>query len=293
MDRTAEAVTRQISAMGATVFEVGLFKPEAEAEGKAVMIPRTCDVASVLRSIGWLRYQNLDNRNVYVRPKGEHNLSLVDDLSAAAVREMKATGFQPAAIVETSPGNLQASLKHPRALPRDVSTAAARALAGNFGGDIGAADWRHFGRLSGFANREPKYRREDGLSPFVHLREASGLAYTEGDRFLASIEARLREASRERERSRPQSPMDRRTAHMRNIESFRQNPTYGGDGTRIDLAYSIYALSHGLTPEAVEAALRSRSLAHKGSEKRQAEYVERTIKKAQELIDSQRYGIAR
>ena len=129
MDRTSQAVQSQVAAMGAQVFEVGLFKPSAQELGQAVMIPRTWDRDTVLRSIPWLRLQNADGRNIYIRPKGEHNLSLVDDLTAEAVQRMKATGFSPAVIVETSPGNFQAWLKHPRQLPRDVSTLAARRLA--------------------------------------------------------------------------------------------------------------------------------------------------------------------
>ena len=39
MDRTTQAVQQQIAAMGAQVFEVGLFKPSAADEGRAVMIP--------------------------------------------------------------------------------------------------------------------------------------------------------------------------------------------------------------------------------------------------------------
>ena len=109
-----------------------------------------------------------------MRPKGEHDLSLVDDLTADAVKRMKVTGFTPAAVVETSPGNFQAWLKHPRQLPRELSTMAARKLAEEFGGDRGAADWRHFGRLSGFTNRKAKYMSEGGLFPFVRLIEASG-----------------------------------------------------------------------------------------------------------------------
>ncbi|PYT22260.1 MAG: hypothetical protein DMG58_30520 [Acidobacteria bacterium] len=54
-------------------------------------------------------------------------------------------------VVETSPSNFQAWLKHPEPLDKQLSTAAARTLAERFGGDVGAADWRHFGRLSGFA----------------------------------------------------------------------------------------------------------------------------------------------
>ena len=117
MDKTTQVVRHQIEAMGADVFEVGLFKPSAAADGRAVMIPRTWDAATLIRSIPWLRLQNADGRNIYVRPKGEHNLSLVDDLSAEGVVQMKANGFAPAAVVETSPGNFQAWLKHPRQLP--------------------------------------------------------------------------------------------------------------------------------------------------------------------------------
>jgi hypothetical protein len=67
---------------------------------------------------------------------------------------------------------------------------------------------------------------------------------------------------------------------LKSIDVFRADARYGGDGTRVDLAYSVYALSHGAIAAEVEAAIRSRDLSHKGSERRQNEYVERTIKKA-------------
>ena len=67
---------------------------------------------------------------------------------------------------------------------------------------------------------------------------------------------------------------------LKSIESFRADPKYGGDGKRADLAYAVYALSRGQTEIDVEAAIRSRDLSHKGNERRQQDYVERTIKKA-------------
>ena len=79
-DRTSEAVTRQIIAMGASEFEVGLYKPDGAGNGESPMIPRTWSMRAVLKSIPWLRLQNSHGRNIYVRPRGEHNLSLVDDL---------------------------------------------------------------------------------------------------------------------------------------------------------------------------------------------------------------------
>ncbi len=285
MDRTTQAVQQQIAAMGAQVFEVGLFKPSAADEGRAVMIPRTWDRDTLTRSIPWLRLQNADGRNIYVRPKGEHDLSLVDDLTGEAVKRMKATGFTPAAVVETSPGSFQAWLKHPRQLPRELSTMAARKLAEEFGGDRGAADWRHFGRLSGFTNRKGKYMGEGGLYPFVRLIEASGVAYREGERFVGAITAQRETEMRVREsqRRRPDALLQDRS---KSIEEFRSNPRYGGDDTRVDLAFAIYALAHGSSRDHVAEAIRSRDLSHKGDEKRQRQYVERTIAKARKVTES-------
>ena len=280
MDRTSQAVNWQIAAMGVQVFEVGLFKPDANAHGESVMIPRTWDVETITKSIPWLRLQNADGRNIYIRPQGEHNLSLVDDLSADAVRQMKASGFDPALVVETSPGNYQAWLKHPRVLSKELSTATARALAERFLGDLGAADWRHFGRLCGFTNRKPKYIQESGFFPFVRLIEAGGKPYSEGEHFLAGIEAKREEELQNRERLRSTGTVYRRTTSLKDIDSFRANPRYAGDGTRVDLAFAIYAISHGVPVVQVEAAIRSRDLSHKGNEKRLLEYVERTIRKA-------------
>jgi len=56
-------------------------------------------------------------------------------------------GFDPALVVETSPFNFQVWLKHSEPLDKQLSTPAARTLTERFGGDAGAADWRHFERL--------------------------------------------------------------------------------------------------------------------------------------------------
>ena len=76
----------------------------------------------VLKSLLWLRRENLNRGHIYVRPAGAHGLSLVDDLKAATLVRMKADGFAPAAVVETSPGNFQAWLKHGQVLDEADST---------------------------------------------------------------------------------------------------------------------------------------------------------------------------
>src|SRR6476619_2668484 len=180
--------------MNVELFEVGLYKPAVEeGSNEPEMLPRTWDKATLLKSVGWLKYQNSQGRNIYIRPKGEHALSLVDDLNTAALERMKSEGFQPAIVVETSPGNFQAWLNHGRVLPRAESTAAARALAERFGGDRGAADWRHFGRLSGVTNRKPKYNT-NGLYPFVRLVEAGGQPYTQRRGFVEGLSVEVASA---------------------------------------------------------------------------------------------------
>jgi hypothetical protein len=281
-ERTAEAARRQLVAMGSDTFEIGLFKPDP-AGNEAVMLPRVWDADTLIRSIGWLRHENRDGRNIYIRPRGEHDLSLVDDLRWKGVIGMKRAGFAPAVVVETSPGNFQVWVKHPEPLSKELGTAAAKRLAEKFGGDLGAADWRHFGRLAGFTNRKDKYRDANtGLHPFVKLIEAPGAVYPESSRFLADVRAAA-DAERKREyhrRSRQPVLKSAFSADLKSIDAFRSDPRYGGDGTRIDLAYAIYAASHGAIQADIEAAIRSRDLSHKGGERRQADYVERTIRKA-------------
>ena len=284
--KTATAVQQQIAAMDSELFEVGLYKPNAAA-GESVMIPRVWDSETIVKSVPWLRHQNREGRNIYIRPKGEHELSMVDDLTKDAVSSMKQKGFNPAVIVETSPGNYQAWLKHPERLDKEVSTAAARALAEEFGGDRGAADWRHFGRLAGFANRKAKYLdASTGLYPFVRLIEAGGGVYPGAEPFLAGVKSNLERRDAEREQLRQRvNALTIRPQDLKSIDVFRTDVRYGGDGTRIDLAYAVYALSRGASAAEVGTVIRSRDLSHKGNERRQNDYVERTIKKARATIE--------
>jgi hypothetical protein len=289
-DRTTRAVENQTRAMGCEVFEIGLCKPTATGK-EAVMLPRTWDVETLLSSIPWLKHENRDGRNIYIRPKGEHNLSLVDDLNAVSIRQMKASGFAPALIVQTSSGNFQAWLKHPAMLPKDLSTAAARELATKFSGDRGAADWRHFGRLAGFTNRKDKYQGLDGQYPFVLLTEHTGAPYGAGEQFVNTARFRLQaEQANRLTRMRANLRRSTQTSSLKSIDTFRSDNRYRGDHTRVDLAYAVYALSHGLNAEAVIGVLRSRDLSHKGPERRQEEYVERTIRKALSAVELSNRG---
>jgi hypothetical protein len=280
LDATASAVRRQGAAMGCEMFEVGVFRAGTEGTD-ASMLLRVWDRDTLLHSVPWLKQQNDDGRHIFIRPKGEHNLSLVDDLTADALAAMDRDGFHPAVVVETSPSNFQAWLKHPEQLDKQLSTAAARALAERFGGDAGAADWRHFGRLSAFANRKPKYLDvTTGSYPMARLVEAEGKVYPRADDFLASVRRSVEERLQAREGFRLQTITLPIGLQRKTIDAFRSDPRFAGDGNRIDLAYAVYALSHGATEQEIAAAIRTRDLSKKGAEHRQQDYIERTIRKA-------------
>ena len=279
--RTFEAVVKQSHAMGAKAFEIGLFDPNA---ARGAMLPRLWDLDTLLRSVSWLRLKNAQGRSIYIRPAGEHSLSLIDDASIQVIEQLKSEGFAPAVVLETSPGNFQGWLHHGQILPKRLSTFATRLLASRFGGDLASADWRHYGRLAGITNRKDKYRKTDGTFPYVRLHEATGDVYSRAVAFLAEVKDLY-----DSEQSKlPPVPCLRRgtqcCSNLKSIEDFRAKPIYGGDQTRVDLAYAVYALAHGVSENDVRTALASRDLMHKGNGKRQQEYMDRTIKKALERI---------
>ena len=278
---TLEAVAKQSRAMGAKVFDIGLFDPNA---AKGAMLPRVWDLDTLLRSVSWLRLKNAEGRHIYIRPAGEHSLSLIDDASIEVIDRLKSEGFAPGVVLETSPGNFQAWLHHGQILPKHLSSLAARLLASRFGGDLASADWRHFGRLAGFTNRKDKYRKTDGTFPYVRLHEATGAVYSKAVEFLAEVKSTY-----EAQKSKLPPPVSVQRlrlsgSNLKSIQDFRTKPIYGGDQTRVDLAYAVYALGHGVPENEARNALASRDLTHKGGRKRQQEYIDRTIRKARERI---------
>ena len=216
-------------------------------------------------ALAWLRRENARGAQIFVRPHGTHALSLVDDLSAEAIPRMTDAGFQPAAVIETSPGNFQVWLNHGRILfDRTFSTHAAKELARRFGGDPSSADWRHFGRLAGFTNQKPKRRLQTGLPPFVRLHECEGRPYNAAREFLEEVKSLAEKASAERAAwttSRSTSTED----SVRPLTEFHSDPRYSGDLHRADMAWALHAASRGLPEQQIrDEILHARDLSKKG-----------------------------
>ena len=271
---TRVLVRKQLSAMGCESFDIGVLQQCGR------MLLRECwRPEQVAAALGWLARENARGAHIFVRPHGEHELTLLDDLASSAIIKLKHSGFAPAVIIETSPRNFQAWLNHGRVLSRELSTHAARDLAHRFSGDPSSADWRHFGRLAGVTNQKPTRRLENGYAPFVKLHGCSGRVYEKASEFLRQMSADHAKVVAE--------PNSRRLARavppdsIRPIVEFHRDTRYGGDLHRADMAWAIYAASRGFSQDAIRMEIfNGRDLSKKGRPGRQFEYADRTAAKA-------------
>jgi RepB DNA-primase from phage plasmid len=244
--------------------------------------------AAVLGRLALLKYRNAHGSHIYIRPSGEHHFTTLDDLNETSIARLSADGFNPCAVVETSAGNFQAWLKHPAVFPQLLSTFAAQTLAARYDADPSAADWRRFGRLPGFTNCKPKYRKPDGLFPFVRLKSHSGEQYPMAETFVQEITKLYEDRKQEREARRIQASLSpQRGPRLSNLslERFRTATKYRDRPAAADIAFCVAAYANGLTADRIERALDDEYLSRDPSLLKRAAYIRRTIEKARRWVE--------
>ncbi len=217
-DFTLIGITRQLSAMGADKYEVGIFDRERD-----VMIPRFWSPDTIYKSIGFLKRQNVDGRDIFIRPAGSVGLVFFDDLNRGILKQLEVDGLKPAIIVQSSPDNFHGWLRVSEVpIPEELATAVSKVFAKRYGGDQNSADWRHYGRLAGFTNRKPKYINDAGKSPFVTLYDGNGKLAPNAGNLLADAKAYLVDMQ-EKEQSRL-AELSRAAAIHRAANKDKANP---------------------------------------------------------------------
>ena len=289
IDRTYLAARRQLDAMGCEQFEVGV------KNRKGQMLIRHWSKAEVLKSVPWLKRENAMGSDIYVRPKSDQNnqgLILVDDVSKGQIDKMKSDGFEPAAVVETSPYNHQVWLRlTSNEIKPDIATTVSKGMATIYDGDQKSADWKHFGRLSGFTNQKPEHKTPRGLSPWVLCHESSGKQASKGEHAVEAAKKSIATYHADQEqKTRLNNAIESRGA------SFKYDPvqTYqnqfkelrGRYGPDMDLSKADYMISSSMakqgftqkqlvnTLKAASPELPKRKLGHEN------DYCERTVKAA-------------
>ena len=278
--RTDFAVAKMLGAIPSPCYDIcsqfGSSAPHTES-----------DVAreDIERLMPRLKACNSKGAHIYFRPMGPLQYTLLDDLCAAALSDMWKDGFRPCAVVETSPNNYQAWLRHSRVLSKEFARCAARLLSERYGADRNAAGCLRLGRLAGFTNCKPKHIRTDGRFPFVLLHDSSGSVFPAADRIHAEVTAILAHQNIPPEPQPPDtaqnlSPQRGRRSSYLCPRRFRELPQYAGRPAAADLAYSSAARSAGATLDEIKAALRENYLSSDSNLSRQEQYISRTVAKA-------------
>ncbi len=282
MDRTIIAVHRMLDALATASYDIGILSDRGMLPGHASLTKE-----AILAKLKFLKSQNARGAHIYVRPSGIHNLTILDDLAQESVDRLSVDGFEPCAVVETSPGNFQAWLKHHRPYETAVSTFIAQELARRYQADPSAADWRRFGRLPGFTNCKPKHRQANGLFPFVLLRGCPGKPFTRSEAFGLEMTSRYQLQQDENRRA-----IERRVEQQRrfphkgarysklSIKRFRALPKYHDRTAAADISFCISALSLEMPENAIMRALEDDYLSRDPNPSRRAAYIRRTLSKA-------------
>lgn len=263
------AVKRQLTAFGCEDFEVGIYdRSLASVPGSYPMCIRFWSGNQILKSLGFLKSQNAQGCDIFIRPSGSVGLIFFDDLDLAGIEAMKTLGLEPAIVIESSPQNYQGWIRvADKPLPEALATTACKVVAETLRGDVNSADWRHFGRLAGFTNRKPAYVNEIGQYPFVRIHETREemcsrheTLLEEAARYLAFREAeRIARAERLKSVRRNPDLEDAGEVYLRELKAMETR--YGNviDLSRADWAIVNKMANQGYSPDELRSVLMEHS----------------------------------
>ncbi|EEL9994180.1 DNA primase [Salmonella enterica subsp. enterica serovar Agona] len=288
-DRTAQAIARQLKAMGCDRYDIGI---RDAASGK--MMNREWTPQEVQQNAAWLKRMNAQGNDIYIRPaeQARHGLVLVDDLSSDDLDAMKQEGREPAAIIETSPKNYQAWVKVAQDAPAGHRGVIARELAREYDADPASADSRHYGRLAGFTNRKDKHTSRTGYQPWVLCRESSGQSATAGPELMQQAGQVLDSIKRRQEKARRLEGIEagpKRSYRRDAVDDYRSEMAglvkrYGDDLSKCDFIAAMKLASKGREPDEIAKAMAEASPAiMERKAGHEADYIKRTVQKVMEL----------
>lgn len=182
-DRTAEAITRQIDAMGADKFSVYVSK-----KGVHEHYFKEWDRGEILEGAAWLKRMNARGFGVEIRPSDrDTNLVLLRNVLAGPAAAMKADGYEPAATVQVSPHLVDVWIKvSDKGVPEQERKAITERLAQKYlASPPRPVD---YGRLAGFTPPDDGKQTDGGRRPFILARECSGRVATRGPDLVEGAE---------------------------------------------------------------------------------------------------------
>jgi hypothetical protein len=223
--------------------------------------------------IGYLRAMNARGYHIFMKPEDERRFLLLDDIPEDRLKYQKEQDcFRPGRlVVETSPGNFQVWIR----AGRSISNPEKRYWIKFFGADPGCDPNLRWGRCPGFRNRKDKYE-QDGHYPL------SRLIWVDWQKV-----AHIPKITLPKKPLCLKIPKVRVKRQNRPVKPIQRGNYERGDNSATDFAYVLALLRQGLDPDVIsERLLQEREdwTHHKG-QRRQADYLQRTIMRATEIIN--------
>ncbi|GAC1699887.1 MAG: hypothetical protein NVS9B4_00180 [Candidatus Acidiferrum sp.] len=275
-ERVAEIIERYATALPAEKYAVGIRNVHA-AEWKMGYGTRE----HLLEAVPRLIRANVNGCDINAAPARDTNgLSpyvMVDDVKRESIALGARDGYQPAAVIETSPRNYQAWYRHSEPLTDSVRRHISKDLTHVLEGDTGAVAAWHMGRLPGFTNRKAVHQDERGQYPWVTLCEQSGAIYKHAAEHVDDARNRIQQEAGER-----RAVAAARMAGPANltIDDFRAKHS---DLSKADWNYAMYALDRRVPKSEIAAAIRTRDLSHHPKN-----YAEYTIERAEKSLQQRK-----
>ncbi len=211
--------------------------------------------------------------NIYYTPlsKMMHHI-LIDDLCREKLKRLIDSGYQPAAVLESSPGNYQAIITIRKlATPhdKDVGNRIAEQLNRQYG-DPKLSGCIHPHRAPGYQNRKPKHRREDGSFPTVRLIKAERRVCKKTLALSFKIDSEYQEAALKARQPTPErvnfpgadvgkgrgNTITAYHQHYRAVLALNTRPQgANGDASRVDAMIAVRLRVTGHAQESIEHAI--------------------------------------
>ncbi len=226
-----------------------------------------------MNKIGYLKAMNASGYHIFMKPLNERYYLLLDDIPETKLKHQKEPkGFKPGRlVVETSPGNFQVWIK----AGRSMSNPEKRYWIRYFGADRACDPNLRWGRCPGFRNCKEKYR-EKGRFPLARL------IWVDWQNVARIPSVSLPEESADRK-----IPDGKEIRRTHTSEAIFRTDYERGDESATDFAYTLALLRRGTDPKVIADRLleERKDWTHHNGPRRQADYLDRTIRRAAEIIN--------
>ena len=277
---------RYAEAVGAERYRVTSIKMHADGKKQTFILDKKDGVTRgftpeeiAQRTPEMLRLQRR-GENLYYTPLSDqkHHI-LIDDMDREKLDRLIQDGYQPAVVLESSPGNYQAIITVPKLgtdFDKDVGNRLSDTLNRMYG-DPKLSGAIHPHRAPGYENRKPKHQREDGSYPEVRLLKAERRECAKTLDLSREIDAEYQRHAQERAQKalqraqavgereiQPNAPsIDSRAsseavmAYQRHYQDVIKRQRSGGlDLSRVDAMIAVRMRVTGHDPAAIEGAIR-------------------------------------